>query len=57
MATSHNLSKAIDDLVQSAFTPNEPGVAVIVTQGGEVIHRKGYGIANLELGVTILPSV
>lgn len=57
MLTSHNLSKAIDDLVQSAFTPNEPGVAVIVTQAGEVIHRKGYGIANLELGVTIEPDM
>lgn len=57
MSTSHDLSKAIDDLVQSTFTPDEPGVAVIVTQAGEVIYRKGYGIANLELGVSIEPDM
>ena len=53
MLTNHDLSKAIDDLVQSTFTPDEPGVAVIVIQASEVIYRKSYGMANLELGVSI----
>jgi CubicO group peptidase (beta-lactamase class C family) len=51
--TNHDLSKAIDDLVQSTFTTDEPGVAVIVIQAGEVIYRKSYGMANLELEVPI----
>ncbi len=53
MLTNHHLSKAIDDLVQSTFTPDEPGVAVIVIQASEVIYRKSYGMANLELEVPI----
>ncbi len=57
MPTSHDLSVVIDDLVKSAFTQDEPGVAVIVTQAGEVIYRKGYGMANLELGVQIQPDM
>lgn len=58
MFASHEFSKAIDDLVLSTYSfLDEPGVAVIVTQTGKVIHRKGYGIANIEFGISIEPDM
>ena len=33
-----------------------PGAAVLVVQDGEVVHRKGYGMADLEHGVPIAPD-
>lgn len=51
------LIQTIDNLVQECYKPTEPGVAVIVVRGGEIIFRKGHGIANLELGVPIEPDM
>ena len=42
---------AIDQLFRAATKPGEPGVAVIVTRKGQVLHRAAYGMANVELGV------
>lgn len=50
-------SAAIDTLLSKAFKPDEPGVAVIAVERGQVIFRKGYGMANLELGVPIRPEM
>jgi CubicO group peptidase (beta-lactamase class C family) len=51
------LIQTIDNLVQKTYEPTEPGVAVIVVSKGKVIFRKGYGMANLELGVPIEPNM
>lgn len=44
------------DQIFSRFTPDTPGCAVAVYQGGRVILAKGYGSANLEYGVPITPT-
>lgn len=51
------LIQTIDNLVQESCKPTEPGIAVIVARDGEIIFRKGQGMANLELGVPIEPDM
>ncbi len=57
MQSDNLLTQAIDTLIQEAYQPSEPGVAVIVAKNGQAIFRKGHGMANLELGVPIGPDM
>ena len=43
-------------MLAAAFHPDAPGAAVLVVRGGTVILRKGYGLADLELGVPMDPA-
>jgi CubicO group peptidase (beta-lactamase class C family) len=36
--------------------PDSPGAALIVYRDGQVIYKRGYGIANLEYDIPITPS-
>jgi CubicO group peptidase (beta-lactamase class C family) len=40
--------KKIDSLFSSYFKSGEPGGAVLVVKDGEVIYKKGFGIADLQ---------
>lgn len=51
------LESAIDNLMNSQFKPQEPGASVIVVKDGQIIFRKGYGLANVELGVAVEPDM
>ena len=51
------LAQAIDAMLVEACKPDAPGAAVIVARDGNVVFRKGYGMANLELGVPIAPEM
>jgi D-alanyl-D-alanine carboxypeptidase len=53
---SHTVA-AIDALLQAAYQPDEPGAAVIAVKDGRPVFRKGYGLANVELGVPIAPDM
>lgn len=44
------------DQLLNHLGPGDPGVAILVARGGELLHRKGYGLANMELGVPITPE-
>ncbi len=57
MLPDNHLTQTIDTLIQESYHPTEPGVAVIVVKDGETVFRKGYGMANLELGVSIEPDM
>jgi len=46
----------IDEIIQAQFDEQGPGVAVAVVRYGEVIHRNGYGLANLEWNCAIAPD-
>ncbi len=39
-----------DEVMNGLVTPEGPGAAVAVRQGGEVVHSAGYGLANVEWG-------
>jgi CubicO group peptidase (beta-lactamase class C family) len=51
------LAKKIDAVMSEIYKPGEPGAAVIVRKDGQTIFRKGYGLADLELGVAVEPDM
>lgn len=55
--TDTNLAQQIDQMLAATFPADGPGAAVLVMHGGQVILRKGYGLANVELGVPIAPQM
>ena len=38
----------IDSLFTSLYPSNEPGAAVLILKGNDIIFNKGYGLANME---------
>jgi len=51
------LAKKIDAVMSKVYKPDEPGAAVIVRKDGKTVFRKGYGLADLELGVPVAPDM
>jgi D-alanyl-D-alanine carboxypeptidase len=52
LAAQHSL----EAIVQSAYSTDAPGAAVIVMHKGKVLYRGARGLANLELGVPLSPE-
>lgn len=52
-----DLEAQIDALLSKVYKPDEPGAAVLVKKQGQVIFRKGYGLANMELQVPVEPDM
>ncbi len=52
-----DLSARLEALFAAAFPADEPGAAVRVQRGSEPVLRKGYGLADLELGVPVAPDM
>ncbi|MBN2386987.1 MAG: serine hydrolase [Anaerolineales bacterium] len=52
-----DFASKLDEMLASLYPADKPGAAVIVAWGGKVLFRKGYGMANLELGVSIEPEM
>lgn len=50
------VSAQIDGVFSAYTKPGTPGCSVSVTDKGRVVHQKGYGLANLELGAAIDPA-
>lgn len=46
----------VDQIFAQWDRPDTPGCAVAVVKDGQIIHKRGYGVANLELGVPINTS-
>lgn len=51
------LVKVLDALFTNQFKPTEPGAVVFIAKGGQVIYQKGFGSADLELGVPLRPEM
>ncbi|MFC2141096.1 serine hydrolase domain-containing protein [Acidobacteriota bacterium] len=51
------LAKKINLFLEKTYPANEPGAAVLAVKDGKIILRKGYGMANLELGIPIKPEM
>lgn len=49
-------TSGVDKLFAQWDKPDSPGCALAVVRDGQVIHERGYGTANLELGVPVTPS-
>jgi D-alanyl-D-alanine carboxypeptidase len=52
-----DLVRYADQLFSRAFPAGEPGAAVLIAKDGQVLLRKAYGLANLELGVPMQPDM
>ncbi len=50
------VSNDIDKLLSEQFKPDEPGVTAIVARNGQIIYKKAFGMANLELDVPMQPD-
>jgi CubicO group peptidase (beta-lactamase class C family) len=46
-----SLSAQVDGLFAQWTSSESPGAAVLVMQDGQVVHARGYGMANLEHGI------
>ncbi|HKV38666.1 MAG TPA: serine hydrolase domain-containing protein [Blastocatellia bacterium] len=49
-------SAQVDALFTSWISESSPGAAVLVRRGGSVLHKKGYGLADLATGTPIAPD-
>jgi len=45
------LAAEFDKIITSEFKPAEPGGVVLIAQNGQIIYKKAFGMANLELSV------
>ena len=58
ISTSENqLEYKLDSALIKKFKPNEPGCAVLVSNKGQIIYKKAFGLANLEMNVPIKPDM
>jgi CubicO group peptidase (beta-lactamase class C family) len=44
------------DRIFSSFNNNTPGAAIAVMRNGDIIYKRGFGIANLEYNIPIQPD-
>ena len=51
-----SMSIRVDKVFSKWDEADSPGAAVVVVKDGEVVHKGGYGMANLEYGAPITPS-
>ncbi len=51
------LEKKLDELLSSKFSKSEPGCEILVAKKGEIVYKKAFGSANLELNVPIKPEM
>jgi CubicO group peptidase (beta-lactamase class C family) len=49
-------SAQIDDYIAELIRPDGPGLALAVTESGEVVHAAGYGLADLASGRPVAPD-
>ncbi|KAF2516928.1 beta-lactamase family protein [Flavobacterium zhairuonense] len=45
------LEKKLDELLSSKFSASEPGCEILAAKKGEIVYKKAFGSANLELNV------
>ena len=49
-------TERVDKIFSAWDKPNSPGCALAIVQGGRIIYKKGYGMANLEYSIPITPQ-
>jgi CubicO group peptidase (beta-lactamase class C family) len=57
MLTQKQLTTEFDRLLSEQFKPGETGCAALVAQKGQIIYKKAFGMANLELNVPMQPDM
>ena len=55
-ATEFPPNPQIDKIFAQWDKPDSPGCAIAVTKAGDIIYKRGYGMANLDHKIRITPS-
>jgi len=55
-ATAETPSDKADALLAGLVETNDPGLAVLVAQDGKILFEKGYGLADREHDVPVIPQ-
>jgi len=50
-------AEKIDELFKQWDKPDSPGCALAIIKHGDIIYKKGYGMANLEYGIPITSQI
>lgn len=56
IASSQSIKQQIDALFNEAYPADSPGASVLIAQDDEIIYRRSFGMANLELKVPMQPE-
>ena len=56
LSTADEKSDAIDKIYKEWDSTHSPGASVAVFQDGKMVFARGYGMANLEHGITLKPN-
>ncbi len=56
LAAAKTPSEKADVLLERAIKANDPGLAVLVAQGGKILFEKGYGLADRDHDVPVTPQ-
>jgi CubicO group peptidase (beta-lactamase class C family) len=56
IAQPHSLGDRVDAIFAEWNTTSSPGCALAVVKDGHIVYERGYGMANLELGIAITPQ-
>jgi CubicO group peptidase (beta-lactamase class C family) len=56
LVRSDDLGARVDRLFSRWDRDDSPGCALAVVEDGQIVYKKGYGMANLELGVPVSPA-
>lgn len=51
-----NLTAQVDELFAEWDTVDSPGAVVGIFRGGRIIYARGYGVANLDYGIPLMPQ-
>jgi CubicO group peptidase (beta-lactamase class C family) len=46
----------LDDFFSEQFPPDEPGGAILIMKGDNIVFSRGYGLANVEKGEEVSPE-
>lgn len=53
---SQSFTAKIDSLLEEKYEQNSPGAVFLVSKKGEIIYRKAFGQANIELNISMKPE-
>src|SRR5688572_31875086 len=56
LVISPTVISQIDSLFSTEFKSTEPGAVIMLSQGKNILLRKAYGMASMELGVPMSPD-
>jgi CubicO group peptidase (beta-lactamase class C family) len=54
--SANSLAAKVDKLFSEWDKTNSPGFSLAISRNGTLLYERGYGMANLELGVPITPA-